>query len=113
MASVADSVATFKSRLEALGIPVVFVRALVAQKIDTHGKFAWVVGLAPGSKEASDAFDAYVKAYRRFGIQQKNKVRPIDDYSESGVNQSFGAPEKLQLHDADVLAMVVRIIEGI
>ena len=56
MVSVADSQATFKARLVSLGAPDNVVEALIKEGVDTLAKLAWIVGLAPGSKEADDAY---------------------------------------------------------
>ena len=50
---------------------------------------------------------------RRFPIVQGPKVRAIDDYSESSVNLAFQSVEKLSLHDADVVANFVRVLEEV
>ena len=34
---------------------------------------------------------------RRFPIQQGTKLRPIDDFSEYGINSAFGSSEKISL----------------
>ena len=39
----------------------------------------------------------------RFGLQQKNKVRVIDDCSIGGLNGTVGLPEKLRVHSIDIL----------
>ena len=38
---------------------------------------------------------------RRFGLKQGSKIRPIDDFSEHGINKAFGATEKLALLSVD------------
>ena len=40
----------------------------------------------------------------RFGLQQKKKVRVIDNFKTSGVNSTCGSPEKQQLFGLDFLA---------
>ncbi len=40
-------------------------------------------------------------AARRFGIVQSGRLRPIDDFSEFGVNAAFGAQEKIQMKGVD------------
>ena len=40
-------------------------------------------------------------AARRFGIKQGPKIRPVDDFSEFGVNQAFGATEKVSMLGVD------------
>ncbi len=39
---------------------------------------------------------------RRFGVRQKNKIRPVDDFSASGVNSAAGVSEAPALHTIDV-----------
>ena len=43
----------------------------------------------------------------RFGLQQKNKVRVIDDCSVGGLNGTVGLPEKLRVHSIDILLNMV------
>ena len=38
---------------------------------------------------------------RRFGARQKNKTRPIDDFRENTLNQTFGSVEKPELRTMD------------
>ena len=40
-------------------------------------------------------------AARRFPIVQKEKVRPIDDFSASGLNSTFGTEEKASMRGVD------------
>jgi hypothetical protein len=44
---------------------------------------------------------------RRFPLQQKNKVRVIDDCKESGINDALKTHEKLNLMDSDALATLL------
>ena len=41
---------------------------------------------------------------KRFGLQQKNKVRVIDDCTIGGYNKAYGTKEKLRVHAIDQLA---------
>ena len=41
---------------------------------------------------------------RRFGLQQKNKLRVIDDGKMCGLNLTCGLPERFTLHGVDVIA---------
>ena len=43
-----------------------------------------------------------------FGIQQKNKLRPIDNYTAAGTNLAVGAAEKLQIDSIDELAAMIK-----
>ena len=52
-------------------------------------------------------------AARRFSIRQGQKLRPIDDFSEFGVNAAFGASEKVQMKNLDqVVAWSRAWVEG-
>ena len=46
-------------------------------------------------------------ATRRFPLEQKDKVRMIDDCLASGLNSAFSSSNKLQLMDVDVLVSLV------
>jgi ribonuclease HI len=41
---------------------------------------------------------------KRFGLQQKNKIRVIDDCSLGGYNKTYGTKEKLRVHAVDQIA---------
>ena len=41
---------------------------------------------------------------KRFGLQQKNKIRVIDDCSLDGYNKTYGTKEKLRVHAVDQIA---------
>ena len=49
---------------------------------------------------------------RRFGLQQKSKVRDIDDYSEAGPNDTITTVDKLDLHDVDDAATILKTIHS-
>ena len=57
-------------------------------------------------KDDSKAVGQQVLAMR-FGLQQKNKVRVIDDCSVGGLNGTVGLPEKLRVHSIDILLNMV------
>ena len=40
---------------------------------------------------------------RRFGVWQKGKLRPIDDFKENRVNKAFTCGDKIDLHAMDHL----------
>ena len=40
---------------------------------------------------------------RRFAVMQNNKCRPIDDFSENGVNSCFGSVERVDLRALDAV----------
>lgn len=44
----------------------------------------------------------------RFGLAQRNKLRPIDNMSASGINAAVGLPEKLQVEGVDEAVAVIR-----
>lgn len=44
----------------------------------------------------------------RFGLRQKNKLRPIDDLSISGVNMSTSLPERLKVDAIDECAAMIK-----
>ncbi|CAE7717482.1 unnamed protein product [Symbiodinium sp. CCMP2592] len=50
-------------------------------------------------------FNNIVLAHR-FGLEQKNKVRVIDNGKDCGLNMACGLPERFTLHGVDVLAAV-------
>ena len=47
---------------------------------------------------------------RRFPLKQKDKVRAIDDMSESLVNSSIAAAAKIDLMSVDVMAGLLRVL---
>lgn len=44
---------------------------------------------------------------RRFGVRQKNKTRPIDDYKGSLVNSSVSQSETATVHSVDHIASMI------
>ena len=46
---------------------------------------------------------------RRFGVRQGSKVRPIDNYTESWVNQTTSTGESISLHSTDVIAATLSL----
>ena len=48
------------------------------------------------------------KSSLRFGVRQGLKVRPVDDYSASGVNATVGLSEKVNLMSVDEVAGLLR-----
>ena len=55
--------------------------------------------------DADVPFDAPIS--RRFGVRQKSKIRPIDDFSASGVNRAAGVSEAPALHTIDVIGSML------
>ena len=49
---------------------------------------------------------------RRFGIMKRNKLRPIDDLSENGVNSAYMVSDKLTLRTMDELMWVCAALMG-
>ena len=45
---------------------------------------------------------------RRFPLEQGDKIRPIDDFSEFGINSAFGSEERVSLKSLDSVVAVVR-----
>ena len=68
-------------------------RGFTAAELDSH---PWLQG--PGSW----------RAVRRFAVFQKDKWRPIDDASESGMNAVTGSRDRLSLVSADMPARMAR-----
>ena len=52
-------------------------------------------------EELECMFNGVWNPVRRFGLMQRNKLRAIDDFSESGDNASFAYLEKIQLKALD------------
>ena len=66
-------------------------------------------GLMSPAEVSSEVGKQWIGA-RRFAIVQKDKVRPIDDFSEHLINASFMAVEKLALNSVDVIAAYCKAI---
>lgn len=47
---------------------------------------------------------------QRFAVRQKNKLRPIDNFSENFVNEAWTVPEKIDLHALDQLTWLTSIL---
>ena len=56
-------------------------------------------------EDSSVPLDAPIS--RRFGVRQKSKIRPVDDFSASGVNNAAGVSEAPALHTIDVIASML------
>ena len=66
------------------------------------------LGKAPWKRLRNSGFgeidyDSVILA-KRFGLQQKSKVRVIDDCTVGGYNKAYGTKEKLRVHAIDQLA---------
>eukprot|EP00971_Amphidinium_carterae_P183934 3651353-Amphidinium_carterae.1 len=55
-ASVIDSTPTWKAKFEELGIQAQAITALEASGLNTVAKFANMIGIPPGTKDADDLF---------------------------------------------------------
>ena len=47
---------------------------------------------------------------RRFGVKQKNKTRPIDDFRENTLNQTFGSVERPELRTMDHVLWALAVL---
>ena len=45
---------------------------------------------------------------KRFGVEQKNKIRGVDDASDNLINATSTRPEKLQISSVDRIIALVR-----
>lgn len=54
-------------------------------------------------RDVTSDYDDVILA-KRFGLQQKRKVRMIDDCTVGGYNKAYGTKEKLRVHTIDQLA---------
>jgi len=54
-------------------------------------------------RDVTSDYDNVILA-KRFGLQQKSKVRVIDDCTVGGYNKAYGTKEKLRVHAIDQLA---------
>ena len=52
-------------------------------------------------EQITDMFGKDWLPVRRFGVRQKNKTRPIDDFRENTLNRTFGSVEKPELRTMD------------
>ena len=65
-------------------------------------------GWLHGPYKESD-LDGECTVTRRFGVRQGSKIRPIDNYTESLVNQTTSAGEAISLHSTDVIAATLSL----
>jgi hypothetical protein len=68
----------------------------------------WIKGPVYGLDLAREAFGENHLISRRFGIQQSDKCRSIDDYSESQVNSTVSAFEKIELQTVDDMTALIK-----
>ena len=74
-----------------------------------HEQKGWL-GPPMRFEQLEAAFQSKWLPVRRFAVVQKSKCRPIDDFSENGVNACFGSVERVDLRALDEVvwsAMVV------
>ena len=70
------------------------------QVTETEKEKGWLDG--PYSVgEVTEMFGRQWLPVRRFAVKQKNKIRPIDDFRESTLNETFGSAEKPELRTMD------------
>ncbi|CAE7426050.1 unnamed protein product [Symbiodinium sp. CCMP2456] len=78
--------------------------------VDDTTRKAWAETLEEEKKgwifREAMATDKPMVIAHRFGLEQKGKVRVIDNGKECGLNLACGLPEKFTLHGVDVLAGV-------
>ena len=59
-------------------------------------------------KEVVDLVGPFYIVSPRFGLEQNDKTRPIDDMSKSFVNAAFGSSHKVDLPGIDGMAILAR-----
>lgn len=52
-------------------------------------------------QQVSDMIDCFSLPFTRFAARQKNKLQPIDNFTENRVNDAWSCPEKLDVHAID------------
>ena len=100
-----------RSRVASCGDPEVDKEAweLVQEEVNS----GWLLGPVYTESDLSGLVDGFPHVSRRFPLRQTNKIRPIDDLSESSVNEAFGSHDKIQVHDSDTMCALVRLLERI
>ena len=68
----------------------------------------WLLGPWYSDDELRREFGEHFVISRRFGLVQGPKTRPIDDYSESQVNATISAQEKVELQTVDDMVAVIK-----
>eukprot|EP00438_Fugacium_kawagutii_P011611 Skav216067 [mRNA] locus=scaffold389:28036:29832:+ [translate_table: standard] len=87
-------------------------RELWQRAMDEVGK-GWLRGPLTEAQVAGQLGPLFVVS-RRFGLTQSDKVRPIDDLSESLVNSAYGSSYRLDLPGVDGISLVARtMIEAV
>ena len=87
------------------GLNASVIRAIDESAVDSTTQHVWDETLAEVEKgwlePATSSHNCSVA--KRFGLQQKNKVRMIDDFSISKVNLTYGLRERLRVQAVDEL----------
>ena len=60
--------------------------------------------------EVAEKFGPNWLPVRRFGVKQKDKTRPIDDFRENTLNQTFGSVEKPELRTMDHVLWALAVL---
>ena len=61
-----------------------------------------------------DSLEETAVVSKRFGLQQGEKLRPIDDYSMSSVNATVTAKDQATADNVDVIcAMLLQLMAGL
>ena len=115
----------FKDSLLQAGSPDVELPGDMASELTGRAKFSCKASRAQATQTLTKVYDATLKARekgflkgpipeediptgstltRRFGVVQKEKVRPIDDYKASLVNSAVTQVEVVTLHGVDHIA---------
>ena len=97
--------------------PMILGRMKLTEKDELHDELVQVTlnerdkGWLDGpytTEQVSDMFGKDWLPVRRFGVKQKAKTRPIDDFRENTLNRTFGSVERSELRTMDhVLWMLV------
>ena len=82
------------------------------QALEEESK-GWLVGPFESVHDYSAVFSHEPHLSRRFPLQQREKVRSIDDLLESGTNTTYGCHDKLFLHGVDFIAQSIKTIESV
>ena len=88
-------------------------KSVWAQSLE-ESKAGWLVGPLYTEEDVSNYLGAkHWVPTRRFPLHQKSKVRVIDDCKESGINDALKTTEKLNLMDAEALAVLLSHISEV
>eukprot|EP00971_Amphidinium_carterae_P149546 2965207-Amphidinium_carterae.1 len=76
---------------------------------DEEVKRGWIEGPFTLAELQSRFPDGFVVS-RRFGLKQREKVRLIDDMTESGVNSTFSSFNKVALGSVDEIVALGKLL---